>query len=332
MSDALELAEAALAQAEATVAATQAVVDALSDQPEPPEPPDTRTLVLHGSSSEIEAPNNTAEKAFSALEASLQAAAGTTEPVLMFDHRYDGDTISASIPSWWAGKGLRFGMMNGKGPCNPTSTAFRNLEPLARSLPAGFTLYQFWWHEPEDNFPAKQWTDAFAGFVAAVKAIPSSAFKSGASIVPGFNLHGSMFRQGSMFEKWGPLDSWNPYAKIPQADWPLVLATINGYADPGSTTLGDGEDPEWAFRPGFDRMRGWGATRLGIGEWGVQPANVQAAYVRNAGQWLEDEGDVEVAAYFSSGVGGNAGTEGWELKSTEAKAAYADVCLNGRRE
>ena len=113
---------------------------------------------------------------------------------------------------------------------------------------------------------------------------------------------------------------------------PSVLATINGYADPGSTKLGSGEDPEWAFGPGFDRMRSWGATRLGIGEWGVQPANVQAAYVRNAGTWLAEQGDVEVAAYFSSGVGGNAGTEGWFLQSTEAKAEYAGVCLDGRRE
>ena len=324
-----EAAQVSLDTAQTSLDAATAVVESLTTEPVPPDPQPTGGRVLHGSSSE--AKGGGAEAAYTNLEAALVSASGQSGPVLMFDHRYDGDTIPTSIPSWWPKKGLRFGMLNGKGPCTPTSSAFANLQPLARSLPEGFTLYLFWWHEPEDNHPASKWVPAFAAFVAAVKAIPSSAFKAGAKIVPGFNLHGSMFRQGSMYEKWGPLDSWNPYAAIPREDWPLVLATINGYADPASTSPSSGESPEWAFGPAFMKMRSWGATRLGIGEWGAQPAGAQAAYVRNAGQWLEAQGDVEVAAYFSSGVGGNAGDEGWFLQSTEAKAAYADVCLNGRR-
>jgi len=301
-------------------------------EPIPPEPPVTGKKVLHGSSSEGKSPNNTAQKAYESLEAMLVAQSGQSGPVLMFDHRYNGDTIDTAIPSWWAGKGLKFGMLNGKGPLNPNSSAFSNLRPLARSLPAGFTLYLNWWHEPEDNFPASQWVPAFAGFVAAVKAIPASEFKNGAKIVPCFNLHGSMFRKGtSMYEKWGPLADWNPYPAIPSGDRGLVVGTINGYADPASTTKGQGEDPAWCFGSGFAEMRKWGATRLGIGEWGAQPANPQAGYVKLAGPYLEEQGDVEVAAYFSSGVGGNAGTEGWSLKSDAALAEYAKVCLNGRR-
>jgi hypothetical protein len=223
-------------------------------------------------------------------------------------------------------------MLNGKGPATPTSSAFANLRPLARSLPAGFTLYLFWWHEPEDNMAASKWVPAFAGFVKAVLSIPDEDYADGASIVPGFNLHGSMFRKGSMFEKWGPVDTWNPFTAIPTKDWPYVVATINGYADPASPDIGDGEDAEWCFGPGFDAMRRWGATRLGIGEWGAQPAQVQADYVANTGVWLEEQGDVEVAAYFSSGVGGNAGEAGWFLATDEALATYADVCLEGRRE
>jgi hypothetical protein len=249
----------------------------------------------------------------------------------MLDHRYNGDTIDTAIPSWWKDRGLRFGMLNGKGPASPTSPAFANLEPLARSLPPGFTLYQMWWHEPEDNMTADKFTTAFAGFVDAVLSLDPQLFADGASIVPAFNLHGSQFRQGNMFEKWGPCDTWNPYPKIHEADRPYVLATLNGYADPGSEGT-TGETPEWAFGPGFDRFRAWGATRLGVGEWGVQPADVQAGYVTNAGEWFADQGDVEVCAYFSSGVGGNAGAEGWFLRTDEALAAFADVCLGGRRE
>jgi hypothetical protein len=322
-----------LALARASVDAAQAVVDALEEAP--PEPPDPGPVpptggVLHGSSSE--AGSGGAVAAFTALEESLVDASGQDGPVLMFDHRYNGDTIDSSIPSWWKDKGLRFGMLNGKGPLAPDSSSFANLRPLARSLPEGFTLYLFWWHEPEDNHPAARWVEAFAGFVAAVLAIPDEEYADGASIVPGFNLHGSMFREGSMFEKWGPLDAWNPYAAIPAKDWPYVLATVNGYADPGSTEVGEGEDAEWCFGPAFATLREWGATRLGIGEWGVQPAAVQADYVANTGLWLEEQGDVEVAAYFSSGVGGNAGDEGWFLATDDALAEYAGVCLDGRRE
>lgn len=331
MSDpqAVALAEQAVSDAQTALYSAVAVLDHLSSDPDPgPDPGPVPGGVLHGSSSEKGSGSD--RDAFTSLERSLVDASGQDGPVLMLDHRYDGDTIPRAIPSWWPEVGLRFGMLNGKGPASPTSSAFANLEPLAASLPEGFTLYLNWWHEPEDNMTAEKFTTAFAGFVDAVLGLDNLA--EGASIVPAFNLHGSQFRQGSMYEKWGPCDSWNPYPLIPEEDWPSVLATINGYADPGSADVGKGEDPAWCFGPGFDAMRSWGATRLGVGEWGVQPAGVQAAYVTNAGAWFDAQGDVEVCAYFSSGVGGNAGTEGWFLRTDEALAAFADVCLGGRRE
>lgn len=338
--DPLEAANAALAEADTvylaaaqSVLAAQAVVTALEAEPTP-EPPDPGPLpeghVLHGSSSQALSGAGGAAGAFDALEASLREASGQDGPVLMFDHRYDGSTIPTTVPSWWAERGLRFGMLNGKGPATPSSSSFVNLDPLARSLPRGFTLYLVWWHEPEDNMPAAQWTAAFAGFVKAVAAVPAAAYRQGASIVPVFNLHGSMFRKGSMFEKWGPLASWNPYPAIPANLRSTVVATVNGYADPASRDF-TGESPEWCLGPAFGTLREWGATRLGIGEWGAQPAAAQADYVANMGAWLEEQADVEVAAYFSSGVGGNAGTEGWFLATPEALAEYAGVCLDGRR-
>src|SRR4051812_40616677 len=94
------------ALAQASVEAAQAVVDALAGTT-PPEPPASGPFVLHGSSSQVK--SGTAEKAFTDLEASLVAASGQSGPVLMFDHRYNGDTIDSAIPSWWKSKGLRFG-------------------------------------------------------------------------------------------------------------------------------------------------------------------------------------------------------------------------------
>lgn len=327
-----EAAQVSLDTAQTSLEAATAVVSSLSGEtPEPPdpEPPVTGRRVLYGSSAEASGSGG-AEKAWSDLEGKLKAQSGQSGPVLMFDHRYDGDTIARSIPGWWAGKGLRFGMLNGKGPMTPTSSAFANLPALAGSLPAGFTLYAPWWHEPEDNQPASKFIPAFAAYVAAVKAIPASAFKSGAKIVPMFNLHGSMFRKGSsMYEKWGPLSSWNPYPAIPAADRGLVVATINGYADPASTGS-SGENAAWTFGEAFTEMRKWGATRLGICEFGFKPRQ-SGLWLTQVGDFLQAQPDVEVACYFSSGVGGNAGTDGWALDTPASQQAYAAVCLAGRR-
>lgn len=180
---------------------------------------------------------------------------------------------------------------------------YQAIKQFVQSIPDDRIVYLIFYHEPEDNGVGDLFTSAFAKFVDAVL----DAGKP--NVHPTFVL---------MSWTWNPNsgrnpEDWNVAPKLKPGQISRVVAGLDGYShDPvnisAESAIGRGI--------GFNAMETWGFSRFGIFETStrrMEGPNGRAKWISDLAAWVNRHGKIEVVSWFHSGVGQNAGEEGWFL-------------------
>jgi hypothetical protein len=184
---------------------------------------------------------------------------------------------------------------------------YQEIKQFVQTIPDDRTVYLIFFHEPEDDIPSQGssdvFTTAFARFVDAVL----DAGKP--NVHPTFVL---------MSWTWNPNsgrnpEDWNVAPKLKPDQLNRVIAGLDGYShDP----VGTSAESAIGRGIGFSEMATWGFSRFGIFETStrrLEGPSGRAKWISDLGEWIRRDGKIEVVSWFHSGVGPNAGAEGWFL-------------------
>jgi hypothetical protein len=183
-------------------------------------------------------------------------------------------------------------------------TNYNQIKQYVQSFPAGRTVYLVFFHEPEDNVNQTNTADvlqhAFAQFVSAVLAAGNP------NVHPCYVLMAYTFKTASGRNP----DDFNMAKYLTAAQKSAVIAGLDGYANDPTVTATQ------TFDADFNKMGTWGFTRFGVFETGVHAnstANARKNWITGLGTWVNGRTDIELVSYFNSGIGQNAGPDGWYL-------------------
>jgi hypothetical protein len=203
-----------------------------------------------------------------------------------------------------------------------------SLKALVASWPAAFKGYLLWNHERDNDSDALANPQAVMGVhrkALAQFAKVVLANRGTKGITPGCCPTGwNLQDQNTSY----PRDVLNPAAELTAAGVPLnqFIFMVDTYYRKAPTAAA----VTTVHLPIVKRVKGWGFTRVGFGEVGVDTfpsANRTpgGAYIDAWAAMCKAE-NIEVVCWYESGGGDKAPTQGWFIFGSPAKTAWAKAC------